>query len=75
MVIGGRTVEVDAEIAPIVAALNTVGMETVASCSGHGHRPGCIALKDGRQIIIARDFDEAATINALFPVDINGDLR
>ena len=73
--IGGRRVEVDAEIAPIVEALNAAGVKTVASCSGHGHRPGSIALGDGREIIIARDFAEARMIDGLFPRDINGDVR
>jgi len=71
--IGGRKVEVDAEIALIVRALNDAGLQPVASCSGHGHRPGIIALSDGREIIIARDFDEARRIERLFPLDINGD--
>lgn len=68
-------IEVDAEIAPLVRALNEAGLETVASCSGHGHRPGNIALRDGREIIIARDFAEARKIDALFPLDINGAER
>jgi len=71
MQIGGRLIEVDAEIAHIVRALNDAGHKTIASCSGHGHRPGRIALADGREIIIARDFAEAGRIDALFPVDIN----
>jgi hypothetical protein len=70
--IGGRIVEVDAEIAPLVRALNAAGLETVASCSGHGYRPADIVLRDGREIIVARDFGEARRINALFPIDING---
>lgn len=73
--IGGRWIEVDAEIASIVRALNEAGCETIASCSGHGFRPGNIALADGREIIIARDFAEARKIDALFPLDINGGLR
>lgn len=57
--IGGQPVEVDIEIAPIVAALNAAGVPTRASCSGHGKRPANIALRDGREIIIARDHAEA----------------
>lgn len=72
LTITGRPVEVDAEIAPIVAALNAAGLETIASCSGHGFRPADIVLRDGREIIIARDFDEARRINLLFPLNING---
>lgn len=74
VLIGGQTVEVDAEIAPLVAALNAGGFETVASCCGHGFRPATVALADGREIIIARDFAEARKIGALFPLDINGEV-
>lgn len=71
--IGRRVVEVDAEIAPLVTALNAAGMRTRASCSGHGFRPGNIILDDGREIIIARDHAEARRIGRLFPLDINGE--
>lgn len=67
------SVNVDASIAAIVQALNDAGVQTVASCSGHGHRPGNIALADGRELIIARDFAEARKIDALFPVGISGE--
>ena len=70
--IGEQPIEVDVEIAPIVRALNGVGIRTRASCSGHGYRPANIVLCDGREIIIARDFAEARKIDALFPIDING---
>lgn len=70
--IGGRRVEVDVEIAPLVRALNGAGFETAASCSGHGHRPGSIILRDGRWLIIAKDREEAQKIERLFPIDING---
>lgn len=65
-------IDVDASIAPIVAALNAAGVETIASCSGHGHRPGNIALRDGRELIIARDYAEGRLIDGLFPVDASG---
>lgn len=74
LTINGKLVEVDTEIAPIVAALNAAGVETVASCCGHGFRPGLIALRDGREIIIARDHDEARMIDRLFLLDINGEI-
>lgn len=60
----GGLVEVDAEIAPIVKALNDCGVTTRASCSGHGVRPASIALLDGREIIIARDWSEGRKIFA-----------
>ena len=73
--IGGRRIEVDVEIAPIVAALNAAGVETKASCSGHSYRPATIALGDGRWIVVAKDMAEFKMIEALFPTDINGNTR
>lgn len=59
-------------IAPLVKALNEAGIETVASCCGHTHRPGVISLRDGRELIIAADYEEARKIEGAFPIDING---
>lgn len=58
---------VDACIAPIVQALNNAGLGTVASCCGHGTRPGNIALADGRELIIAPDYDTARRVDGAFP--------
>lgn len=69
----GRPGCADPCIAPLVQSLNDAGFETTASCCGHGHRPGIIALKDGRELVIARDWHEARMIDGMFPVDINGD--
>lgn len=69
---GTPTVWCDPEIADLVSALNKAGIRTIASCSGHGHRPGNIMLADGRELVIARDFDEARKIDAMFP-GINGE--
>lgn len=66
---------IDACIVPLVKALNAAGLTTIASCCGHGHRPGNIVLDDGREIIIARDFDEGRRIDALFPLTINGQTQ
>lgn len=66
-------VGVDASLAPIVDALNKAGVPTIASCSGHGHRPGNIALRDGREIVIARNFEEARLIDGLFAFGANGE--
>ena len=41
-----------ADVADLVDALNTETLATVASCSGHGHRPGVISLADGRQLMV-----------------------
>lgn len=65
-VIGGPHTEVgvDTCIAPIITALNAVGVSTIASCCGHNKRPGNIALRDGRELIIARNFEEARLIDS-----------
>lgn len=63
---------IDKCIAPIIEALNMCGVETVASCCGHGRRPGNIALRDGRELIIAPDFTTAREIDSYFP-DIQGE--
>lgn len=70
---GSGQADVDTSIAPIVTALNNAGIKTVASCSGHGNRPGNIALKDGRELIIAESYEEGRAIDRAFP-DIHGNL-
>ena len=62
---------IDKCIQPLIKALNECGMETVASCCGHGNTLGNVILKDGREIIIAPDFETARKIEGLFP-DIHG---
>lgn len=64
---GRTTVWCDPCIAPLVKALNDAGIRTVASCCGHGQRPGNVMLADGRELIIARDFKVARQLAALFP--------
>lgn len=66
-VTGEPTVWCDPEIADIVRALNAGGVKTVASCSGHGVQPAIIALADGREIIIARDWEQARAFERMFP--------
>lgn len=46
--------DIDSCIAPIVRALNDAGVITVASCCGHGKRPGNIALKAEAHDALAR---------------------
>ena len=64
---------IDECIRPIVRALNDCGMETIASCCGHGKTNGNIVLKDGREIIIVPNFKTARMIEAIFP-DIHGSM-
>lgn len=54
---GTATVWCDPEVADLIRALNNGGVPTVASCSGHGEKPGWVALKDGRQLAIVPDLD------------------
>lgn len=68
---GAPTVWCDPEIADLVTVLNAGGLPTVASCSGHGHRPGRISLGDGRELFVL-DSAGAAALDRFFPIDING---
>lgn len=65
MNIGGRRVDVDDCLYRLVAVLNRGGFKTVACCCGHGKHHGNIALSDGRELIIARDFNEGRKIDKL----------
>lgn len=70
---GKPTVWCDPDIADLIDALNTTALATVASCSGHGHRPGRITLADGRELFVAKGFEQADFINRNLPYpDING---
>lgn len=70
----GKTFAVDASIAPIVEALNAAGVPTVASCSGHGKTCGVVSLKDGRELLIAADFEAARAMERTLS-DIHGMTR
>lgn len=52
MPINGKVRCVDWCIHHIVAALNAGGIETTASCCGHGTQDGRIDLADGRVLMI-----------------------
>lgn len=56
---GTPTVWCDPEIVDLVTALNNNGLRTIASCSGHGEQFGNIVLADGRELLIAPNFDAA----------------
>ncbi len=62
-IVGGKVLTtIDSCIAPIIQALNTAGIETVASCCGHGWNIGSIALKGGKELLITKDWKEARMI-------------
>jgi len=50
--LGGKRVEIDRCIAPLVDALNKAGISTERCRCGHGVWPGWIHLKDGRSLIL-----------------------
>lgn len=53
-------------ISPIVKALNDAGLVTIASCCGHGRRPGIITLLDGTELLIMKR-GESNIIGGLWP--------
>lgn len=69
----GRARGIDRCIVPLVQALNTAGLATVASCCGHGYRPGNVILGDGREVFIAPDHVTARTIDRAFPLTSYGE--
>lgn len=62
------TKPVDKCLAPLVTVLNDNGYHTVASCCAHGKGLGSIALIDGRELIIAPDYDTARAVFKAFPM-------
>lgn len=72
---GKQQVGVDPCIAGIVHALNAGGMPTVASCCGHGHRPGTVILRDGRELFVFATREEGRDAGKMFDVDIHGEKR
>jgi hypothetical protein len=64
LVINGINASVDKCIYALVAALNLVGLKTVACCCGHGTLPTRISLEDGRELIIT-DYDTAQVIASM----------
>jgi hypothetical protein len=63
--INGRVICVDWCIHQIVAALNAAGVETVASCCGHGKMDGRIDLKDGRVLNVRSQATDSSQNRAL----------
>ena len=53
--LNGKVRCIDWCIHQIVAALNAGGVETVASCCGHGEKDGRIDLADGRNLVVVTE--------------------
>ena len=56
----------------LIASLNEAGLKTTASCCGHGLKPGNIALDDGREVLIARSWEEARKMESVIEYNICG---
>lgn len=67
----GKMVDVDSCIAAFVDRLNKAGIDTVASCCGHGKLPPTIALKGDRWMMLM-DRATRERLEATFGVDIHG---
>lgn len=70
---GKPTVWCDPCLAELVCALNAAGIRTVASCCGHGYRPGVICLADGRELIVCKGYEETRALERLWPVNNCGE--
>lgn len=62
---GTPTIWCDPDIIDLVTALNSGDLKTVASCSGHGEKPGFIALADGRVLRLFANLEAARSDEAL----------
>jgi hypothetical protein len=49
---GFTTASVDACLAEFVQRLNNAGLQTIASCCGHGDGPATVILEDGRELLV-----------------------
>jgi hypothetical protein len=65
LTIKGKDRNIDRCLASLVIALNAGGIETVACCCGHGNRWGNIMLADGRELIIAPNFESARAFDVI----------
>lgn len=68
-----RNMGIDHCIIELVERINEAGLETDASCCGHGFQPTRISLKNGAEILVL-NFEQAQRVAKLFP-DINGMTR
>lgn len=65
---------IDEDIKPIVDALNSAGIKTMASCCGHTNQPSTVALEHNGVMKEIRllTYEQARLVGRLFP-DINGE--
>ena len=75
VIIGGKQRNIDDCLVPIVTALNNGGVPTVACCCGHGNRWGNVILADGRELIMAPDFESARAFDKVHGRPIHDERR
>lgn len=49
---------------PLIRALNTNGLRTIASCCGHGEQFGSICLRDGRVLVVSASLSDWYDLDA-----------
>lgn len=64
--INGKVESIDSCIVPLITALNCAGLQTIASCCGHGNQPVSVILKDDSWLLIL-DRKMAKEVCSLFP--------
>ena len=67
----GKVIAVDSCMADFVDRLNKAGIDTFASCCGHGKLPATICLSGDRWMIVT-DRDTRERFEAMVGVDIHG---
>jgi len=71
MPLNGRVQCIDHCISQIIAALNAGGVQTIASCCGHKRMLGEIMLRDGRELLVVKNRDEAKRIVKWYGKDMS----
>ncbi|MCK5606503.1 hypothetical protein KAR91_31665 [Candidatus Pacearchaeota archaeon] len=66
IMVDDKHVCIDSCIVTLVKVLNGGGFKTVASCCGHGNRPGSIIFSDGTELAIFPNWESARKIDRLF---------
>ncbi len=67
LIIKGVKRDIDSCIYDLVKILNGHGMQTIATCCGHSKQPSSIVLKDGRELRIFDNYEDARKVDKLFP--------
>lgn len=74
LTINGRMRDIDSCIYDLVKVLNkSEKLASVACCCGHGSIPGNIALADGRELLIIKDYETARDMEKRIGIDIHGE--